>query len=236
MKGDNGELAFQRCHPNPYHHSLALVRADAHQLHHFALMVRDLDDVGRGTNRLPKAGVDIVFGPGRHVPSGSVFLYFLDPDGMTVEYTNGMEEFDKHTPREARRLPPTLDTIDMRAGCPSRGSPVPARSRWHRSSAASHSPATMTEAHMKVGTLGSIATFAGEATQVYASDPVRPLRQTGNAARRHGPDQGLGSIHQCTGYLDRHFRPTSTPNPLRIFTTTPARKANQAANACMPHT
>ena len=121
MKGESGELAFLRCHPNPYHHSLAIVRSDHNQLHHFALMVRDLDDVGRGTNRLPKAGAEIVFGPGRYVPSGSVFLYFLDPDGITVEYTNGMEEFDEHRPREARKLPPTLDTIDMWGGVPKPG-------------------------------------------------------------------------------------------------------------------
>ena len=96
------EIAFMRCYPNPYHHSLGIARSEANQLHHYALMVRDLDDVGRGNNRLPREGAPVVFGPGRHVASGSVFLYFLDPDGITLEYTHGMEEFSERTPRAAR--------------------------------------------------------------------------------------------------------------------------------------
>jgi 2,3-dihydroxy-p-cumate/2,3-dihydroxybenzoate 3,4-dioxygenase len=48
--------------------------------------------------RMKKKQVPIVFGPGRHPPSGSVFLYFLEPDGMTLEYSFGMEEFPEREP------------------------------------------------------------------------------------------------------------------------------------------
>ncbi|MSQ18321.1 MAG: hypothetical protein EXR39_01885 [Betaproteobacteria bacterium] len=115
------EIAFMRCYPNPYHHSLGIARSDANQLHHYALMVRDLDDIGRGNNRLPREGAPVVFGPGRHVASGSVFLYFLDPDGITLEYTHGMEEFSERTPRAARMLEPKLEVVDMWLGTPRAG-------------------------------------------------------------------------------------------------------------------
>src|SRR3546814_611342 len=72
-----------------------------------------IDDVGRAINRMKKAEVPIVFGPGRHEPSGSIFLYFLDPDGMTTEYSFGMEEFEEEDARPPRALeakPEVLDT------------------------------------------------------------------------------------------------------------------------------
>jgi len=116
--GGDAEIAFLRCHPNPYHHSLGIARARHNGLHHYALMVRDLDDIGRGTNRLPREGAKVVWGPGRHVASGSVFLYYLDPDNITIEYTYGMEEFSERTPRPARNLEPKLEVVDMWLGRP----------------------------------------------------------------------------------------------------------------------
>jgi 2,3-dihydroxy-p-cumate/2,3-dihydroxybenzoate 3,4-dioxygenase len=115
------EVVFMRCHPSPYHHSFGLSRGDKNQLHHVAFMVDDIDDIGASNNRLRKAGVPIVFGPGRHLPSGSIFLYFLDPDGITVEYTLGMEEFPEHAPRSPRKLPPRLETVDTWGGAPQPG-------------------------------------------------------------------------------------------------------------------
>jgi len=109
-----GRFAFMRCQPNPLHHSFAIGRsAGGNHLNHINFMVSDIDDIGVAMNRLDKAGVPIVFGPGRHKPSGSIFLYFLDPDGMTVEYSFGMEEFPEKGAREPRMLeahPSALDT------------------------------------------------------------------------------------------------------------------------------
>ena len=56
-------------------------------------MVSEIDDIGTAINRFKHHDVPIVFGPGRHIASNSVFLYFLDPDGLTLEYSYGMEEF-----------------------------------------------------------------------------------------------------------------------------------------------
>jgi 2,3-dihydroxy-p-cumate/2,3-dihydroxybenzoate 3,4-dioxygenase len=113
-----GMFAFLRCWPDPYHHSLGLEAADVNKLHHIAFMVKDINDIGIAANRLRKAGAKVVFGPGRHVASLSIFLYFLDPDGMTIEYTT-VWRIRQETRRAMRyQLVPSLETVDMgrRAG------------------------------------------------------------------------------------------------------------------------
>ena len=111
-------FAFLRCFPNPLHHSFAVGASDANHLHHVNFMVTDIDDVGRAWHRMVKAGVKIAFGIGRHPPSGSVFLYFFDPDGMTVEYSFGMEEFPEAGAREPRMLEPVPESLDTWGAVP----------------------------------------------------------------------------------------------------------------------
>lgn len=114
-----GAFSFLRCYPNPYHHTFAVGRsADGNHLHHVNFMVSDMDDIGRAVNRLKKTDTPIVFGPGRHMPSGSIFLYFLDPDGMTVEYSFGMEEFPEQGAREPRLLEPHPEALDIWGSVP----------------------------------------------------------------------------------------------------------------------
>jgi 2,3-dihydroxy-p-cumate/2,3-dihydroxybenzoate 3,4-dioxygenase len=111
-------IVFLRCFPNPFHHSIGLAQAPETRLNHVNFMVTDVDDVGRALNRLRDAGVPIVFGPGRHVPSESIFLYFLDPDGITLEFSFGMEEFPEKQPRAPRMLERRLDVLDSWGGKP----------------------------------------------------------------------------------------------------------------------
>jgi 2,3-dihydroxy-p-cumate/2,3-dihydroxybenzoate 3,4-dioxygenase len=113
-----GFAAFLRCHPNPYHHTLALVRSATNHLHHVNFMVHDIDDIGRALHRMQKHQVEIVFGPGRHQPSESIFLYYLDPDGITIEYSFGMEEFAASDAREPRVLEPGPASLDSWGGMP----------------------------------------------------------------------------------------------------------------------
>jgi 2,3-dihydroxy-p-cumate/2,3-dihydroxybenzoate 3,4-dioxygenase len=112
----DGWVTFMRCFPNPFHHSFGVASAPENRFHHVNFMVTDMDDVGRALYRLKKHDVPIVYGPGRHPPSGSVFLYFLDPDGMTMEFSYGMEEFPEHQPREPRVLPGALESFDYWQG------------------------------------------------------------------------------------------------------------------------
>lgn len=107
------KFSWMRCNPNPLHHSLAMGASQTNHLHHINFMVTDVDDVGKALNRMRNAGVEIVFGPGRHLPSTSIFLYFLDPDGMTMEYSFGMEEFPEQGAREPRMLEMHPNTMDI---------------------------------------------------------------------------------------------------------------------------
>jgi len=113
-----GFAAFLRCFPNPLHHSMAVLAGADNHLNHLNFMVTDIDDIGRAVNRMKRAGVEIVFGPGRHQPSESIFLYFLDPDGITVEYSFGMETFPERGAREARLLEPVPGTLDSWGSVP----------------------------------------------------------------------------------------------------------------------
>jgi 2,3-dihydroxy-p-cumate/2,3-dihydroxybenzoate 3,4-dioxygenase len=97
---------FMRCFPNPYHHGVGIALDDTDHFHHLNFMVTEIDDVGRGFTRFRQNGVPVVYGPGRHPISNSIFLYFLEPDGMTLEYSFGMEEFPEHDPRPPRAIPP----------------------------------------------------------------------------------------------------------------------------------
>lgn len=106
-------ICFMRCFPNPFHHTFAVGPSSKNRLHHVNFMVTDIDDVGKALYRLKANDVKIVYGPGRHPPSNSVFIYFLDPDGTTLEYSFGMEEFPEVNAREPRMLeavPESLDT------------------------------------------------------------------------------------------------------------------------------
>jgi 2,3-dihydroxy-p-cumate/2,3-dihydroxybenzoate 3,4-dioxygenase len=109
-------IAFMRPPPSPYHHGVGIGRGSRHGLHHVNFMVSEIDDLGLALNRFKRHGVPVVFGPGRHPASTSVFLYFLDPDGLTLEYSFGMEEFSEVAPRMARTLPPQPQSIDSWGG------------------------------------------------------------------------------------------------------------------------
>jgi len=77
------------------HHSLAIARAPHAALHHASFEMRGIDEFMRGTGRLLRAGVEKLWGPGRHLAGDNTFTYFLDPQGNTVEYTTEMEELDE---------------------------------------------------------------------------------------------------------------------------------------------
>lgn len=111
-------IYFMRCHPNPYHHTFGVGPSTENRFHHLNFMVSNIDDIGKALYRIKKNDIKVVFGPGRHPPSNSVFFYFLDPDGMTVEYSFGMEEFPELGAREARHMEPVLSSIDVWGAVP----------------------------------------------------------------------------------------------------------------------
>jgi hypothetical protein len=48
----------------------------------------------RGVGRLKDAGLDPVWGPGRHGPGNNVFAYYVAPFGAVIEYTAEVERVD----------------------------------------------------------------------------------------------------------------------------------------------
>ncbi|WP_433383827.1 VOC family protein [Actinoplanes sp. CA-142083] len=80
---------------NTYHHSLAVARGPHVALHHASFELRGIDEYMRGTGRLLRAGVEKVWGPGRHMAGNNTFSYFLDPHGNTIEYTTELEQLDE---------------------------------------------------------------------------------------------------------------------------------------------
>jgi catechol 2,3-dioxygenase-like lactoylglutathione lyase family enzyme len=80
---------------NRYHHSLAVARGPHTSLHHASFELRGIDEYMRGTGRLLRAGVEKVWGPGRHMAGNNTFSYFLDPHGNTIEYTTELELLDE---------------------------------------------------------------------------------------------------------------------------------------------
>ncbi len=105
-------VCFMRFHPNPYHHGIGVAQGKAPLLHHVNFMVTEVDDIGRAISRFQRENVPIVNGPGRHPASGSMFLYFLDPDGITLEYSFGMEEFPAEGARKPRVFEPIPESFD----------------------------------------------------------------------------------------------------------------------------
>ncbi|WP_027344994.1 VOC family protein [Hamadaea tsunoensis] len=86
---------FMRC--NQWHHSLAIARGPHVALHHASFELRGIDEFMRGSGRLLRAGVEKVWGPGRHTAGDNTFSYFLDPHGNTVEYTTELEQLYEDT-------------------------------------------------------------------------------------------------------------------------------------------
>jgi catechol 2,3-dioxygenase-like lactoylglutathione lyase family enzyme len=86
---------FMRC--NPWHHSLAVARGPHVALHHASFELRGIDEFMRGSGRLMRAGVEKVWGPGRHTAGNNTFSYFLDPHGNTIEYTTELDQLDEDT-------------------------------------------------------------------------------------------------------------------------------------------
>ena len=82
---------------NTWHHSMAIARGPHPSLHHASFELRGLDEYMRGTGRVLRAGVEKIWGPGRHLAGNNTFSYFLDPSGNTMEYTTELEQIDEDT-------------------------------------------------------------------------------------------------------------------------------------------
>lgn len=95
LPGMGDLMWFLRC--NPFHHTFAVVRAPHCSLHHLSFEMRGIEENLFGTGRLLRAGVERIWGPGKHLAGSNMFNYFLDPSGNTMEYTTQLDVLDEHT-------------------------------------------------------------------------------------------------------------------------------------------
>lgn len=90
-------MSFLRC--NSDHHSLALVRHEEKTgFQHAAFDVATIDGVMREKGRLAAAGVECLWGVGRHGPGNNVFSYYRDPAGNIVEFYGELQQFPEDAP------------------------------------------------------------------------------------------------------------------------------------------
>ncbi len=107
----DGRINLMRCFPNPLHHSLAIAQAERNTLHHVNFMVTDDADLQQARARFSANDVPMVW-DGFHPPSGNTFLFFLDPDGLSLEFGHGMEQFPEHGARAHRVFPARPESFD----------------------------------------------------------------------------------------------------------------------------
>ena len=81
-------------------------------LHHLNFRAHDDADLAAIGATLKANAFTILRGPGRHTPSGSRFVYFADPDGLTLEISAGTERFEEAASRTPRLLPDRRESLD----------------------------------------------------------------------------------------------------------------------------
>jgi 2,3-dihydroxy-p-cumate/2,3-dihydroxybenzoate 3,4-dioxygenase len=97
---------------NEVHHTIALFPSTHVGVQHINHQVESIDDVMRSWYLLrEQRGIRIVFGPGRHVSSGAVFLYFEGLDKMVYEYSCGVRIIEDETTFVPRQLPFTAEAF-----------------------------------------------------------------------------------------------------------------------------
>jgi catechol 2,3-dioxygenase-like lactoylglutathione lyase family enzyme len=95
MPGMGDLMWFLRC--NSWHHTFAVVRGPHTSLHHLSFEMRGVEENMMATGRVLRAGIERIWGPGKHLAGDNMFNYFIDPAGNTMEYTTELELIDEET-------------------------------------------------------------------------------------------------------------------------------------------
>lgn len=95
MPGMGDLMWFLRC--SPWHHTFAVVRGPHASLHHLSFEMRGVEENMMATGRVMRAGIERIWGPGKHKAGDNMFNYFIDPAGNTMEYTTELELVDEAT-------------------------------------------------------------------------------------------------------------------------------------------
>ena len=106
-------MHFLRCGPD--HHAIAFAATGNTSLNHIAFEMASWNDLMFGVGRLKEAGHRVQWGVGRHGPGNNVFAYFIDPDGLAVEYTAEVQQVDElaHQPGTPEQWKRPLNRMDQ---------------------------------------------------------------------------------------------------------------------------
>ncbi len=102
------------------HHSIAFNQAEHASVNHMAFELPSLDAFLTSVGRMKGAGIEPLWGMGRHGPGNNCFAYYGDPAGFVPELTAEVQqvEDDGWIPRVWRRIPSQSDLWHL-AGPPS---------------------------------------------------------------------------------------------------------------------
>jgi catechol-2,3-dioxygenase len=104
-------IHFFNC--NSDHHSLALIPGAQNTLNHVAFEMAGFDALMRGVGRLRAGGHGIAWGIGRHGPGNNIFVYFVGPEILPLEYTAEVMQVDESyspgTPEDWKPTPGKMD-------------------------------------------------------------------------------------------------------------------------------
>jgi catechol-2,3-dioxygenase len=117
-----GQFYWVRC--NSEHATVALVQSAARGLHHIGFEIGSWDDVLRMLNHFEQQKVEVEFGPGRHGPGNSIFVYFVDPWGIRWE----LQAEAAHIADEQTYQPGVWDPVSGRTGAVNLWGPTPPES------------------------------------------------------------------------------------------------------------
>lgn len=85
-------MHFIRCSSD--HHSIAFARMGGPSLNHVAFEMPSWDALMRGAGRMKSNGFPVEWGLGRHGPGNNIFTYFIEPNGLVIEYTTDVQQVD----------------------------------------------------------------------------------------------------------------------------------------------
>lgn len=93
-----GQISWWRA--GEEHHGVSVIRAEVDALQHYAWQVDDWSFIARTGDHLMRSGKQFLWGPGHHGIGDNYFCYFLDDDGVIVEYSAGITRIENEAAYE----------------------------------------------------------------------------------------------------------------------------------------
>jgi catechol 2,3-dioxygenase len=91
---DRAEDAISWLRVSEEHHGVSVIRADVDQLQHYAWQLDAFGDLAQIGDQLMHHGRTFLWGPGHHGIGDNYFCYFLDDDGVIVEYSAAIQRIE----------------------------------------------------------------------------------------------------------------------------------------------